>query len=195
MRRSKYIIKPSEEIFYTKGEEYSLDGVNYIGPYHIEESNPYTNGPESNDKKLLRKYYQSSSNYTYDRVFKFDKVESTYKEPMEVRPIPNESDYQTGFMQRFFVQKLLDLTIFPYEIDYNQAGLYGQPDGIDAGRYALIEIQWKLTGNLVTLQKGNAKQIGIAEWNETQINTAAAMYPLMRYAVRSFTEFANVTLF
>ncbi len=193
-RLSKFAPVREDEALYTKGQEFSLDGKNYIGVYHFVNTIPYTGDPKSQSRQKLTKYYESEDVYRYDKRFNFQKIESTYVLPKQTRVTPNEFDYETGFLTRYFVQDLANIgNTTPIEIDSTQAADMGRLGGIDPGRFDLIEITWKLTGPLRSKNINGITQVGIVEYNQDQIKRSK--YPNLLYSVRSFEEFANVTIF
>ena len=192
-RISKFAPVREDEVLYTKGREFSLDGKNYIGVYHYKGTVPFTGDLNNQTKKQLTKYYESEEAYRYDRSFNFQKIESTYVLPKQSRIRPNQFDYEAGFLARYFIQDVINLDTLPIEIDSAQASDFGRPGGIDPGKFDLVEINWKLTGPLRSRLVNGIVQTGIFEYNQNQIKQSK--YALLVYSVRSFEEFANVTIF
>jgi len=46
-----------------------------------------------------------------------NKVDYNFTNPKTIVPIPKETDYENGFMQRYYCQKVNDLNGFVFEID------------------------------------------------------------------------------
>jgi hypothetical protein len=187
---SIYTAVQQKEVKYTKGGEYSLEGDNYIGIYHISNDGAFTGEPNSPNKKALTKYYESKDVYLYDKSFNFKKIESTYKTPTLVRIQPTENDYTYGFFKRYFIVDTTNLDMIPFAIDETQASQYGREGGIDAGKYTLVEILWKLTGSLRNISVGGSILQGIYDHNKSEIDKIAQTYPNIVYSVTSYVEFA-----
>ena len=193
--RSRYSALNSAQTYYTKGNEYSLDGANYIGEYHIKDEIVYTGpaGP-SNDgaKRRLTKYYADQNNYNYDRLNNFAKIESTFKEVKPAIITPQEADYDLGYYTRYFLQKITEETKMPIEIAFNEQELLGKEKGYDDRINDLIEIKWTLVGPLnTTIGPGGQIVEGIFERNSAEVLKAAQKYPNILYAFRNYTEFAR----
>jgi hypothetical protein len=169
---------------YTKGGEFSLDGVEYIGEYHFISNVPKTGPVPTNDSKVLQRLYKNSDHYTYDKLFSFNVPILNYVEPIPYLYTPSEQNYQAGFDTRYFVEKIEDELSFAIEIDYDQFNLINRPGGIDGAIYTSAEIRWQLTG----------RRADIISNNETELFKASAVVPSINYAVRNFLEFARITL-
>lgn len=195
---------------YTKGGEYSLEGVEYVGEYHIKEDTAYT-GPEPvkasedinkvgdpdiiqkefrsakslSSGKILRRIYADFDQYEYERLKQFAIKELDYLEPRPVLYKPKDAAYDAGEDSRYFVQKRNSNDSYPIEIDTNQWELIGQFRGIDPLIYSSVRVVWKLVGSFDY----------IAQQNELALFRAQKEVPGVLYAVRSFTEFARLTRF
>ena len=195
---------------YTKGNEYSLDGVEYIGEYHLKEGIAYT-GPEPvkalddinkvgdplliqkefrsmksmSSGKILRRIYPDFDQYEYERLKQFAIRELDFVEPRPILYQPKDAAYDAGEDTRYFVQKRNSDVSYPIEIDTNQWELIGQFRGIDPQIYASVGVTWKLVGSFDY----------IAQQNELALFRAQKLVPGVLFAVRSFTEFARLTRF
>jgi hypothetical protein len=187
---SIYTAVQQKEVKYTKGGEYSLEGDNYVGIYHISNDGVFTGEPNLLNKKALTKYYKSKDVYLYDKSFDFKKIESTYKTPTLVKIQPTENDYTYGYFKRYFIVDTTNLDMIPFAIDETQASQYGREGGIDAGKYTLVEILWKLTGSLRNTSVGGSILQGIYDHNKSEIDKIAQTYPNIVYSVTSYVEFA-----
>jgi len=199
-----------ETHLYTKGGKYTLDGIEYIGEYHIKEGIVYT-GPEPMKAlddinkvgdpdiiqreframktmmsgKILRRLYINLDQYEYERLKKFDIRELDFLEPRPILYKPKASAYDAGEDMRYFVQKRNSDESYPMEIDVSQWELIDQFRGIDPQIYASVGVVWKLVGSLDYL----------AQQNELALFRAQKLVPGVLYAVKSFTEFARLTRF
>ena len=196
---------------YTKGREYSIDGVEYIGEYYLQDEQAYT-GPQplkleenlnkrdfdiiNNSNKVildpksatigipLIKYYSDQNNYIYDRYSKYA-LQHNYTNPKQITYKPKDSAYEVGEDTRYFIQKVGNPDNFVIEIDNYQWERIGSINGIDNGLYMSISVLWKLIGTYSY----------IAEYNESVLRRAQKQVPNILYAIRSFTEHAKITAF
>lgn len=199
-----------ETFLYTKGGELSLDGVSYIGEYHIKEGIAYT-GPEPlkaldninkvgdpdiilkefratrtmNSGRILRRIYVDYDQYEYEKLKDFEIKVLNFFEPRPYLYKPKQAAYDAGEDSRYFVQKRNSDDSYPIEIDTNQWELVGQFQGIDPLIYTSVSVVWKLVGSYDY----------IAQQNELALFRAQKLVPGVLYAVRSFTEFARLTRF
>ena len=169
--------------FYTKGGEFSLNGVEYTGEYHLVATVPFT-GPIHNDSSLqLRRFYAYDYHYTYDGLFDFLVPASLYIDPVPHTFVPTEVQYASGFAPRYFVEKLNDDQSYAIEIDLPQYQRLGKVGGIDGGLFTHTVVQWKLTGT------ANA----ILQYNELQMIKAQQIVPSVLFCITSYTEFGRIT--
>lgn len=178
---------------YTKGREFSLNGKNYIGEYHIA-GNVFKTGPVPDPlSQLLRKYYDDEMVYDYDRARAFK--QRVRIEPNQVPFFPRDTDYVAGFAKRFFVERSGNYEGYPIEIDKIQQITYGKEGGIDEGAYSLAVLDWKLTGYERSIYKDGEVFIeGIFEHNQLEVYKNTRIIPNLPVAIKSYTEFARVTL-
>lgn len=168
---------------YTKGGEFSLDGKEYIGEYHIMTDIPKTGPIPSKESKILQRLYTNYDHYIYDKLFKFNVPVLNFIEPVPYLYKPNEQQYAAGFDDRYFVEKIEDDLSYAIEIDAIQFININKPKGIDGGIYSSTSIRWKLTGT----------QQEIALYNQTEISKARVKVPSIAYAIKNFLEYARIT--
>jgi hypothetical protein len=169
--------------FYTKGGEFSLNGEEYIGEYHLIAQTAFT-GPIHNESSTqLRRFYAYESQYTYDQLFNFLVPASLYIDPVPYTFSPTETQYTRGFAPRYFVEKLNDENSYAVEIDLPQYQKLGKIGGIDGGLYSHTTVEWKLTGT------ANA----ISLHNEIQMRKAELIVPSALFCITSYTEFGRIT--
>ena len=127
---SQYNLKPRKrtKFLYTKGFQYSLDGENYIGEYHLQGDKAYTGPEKTATSRLLRKYYSDALVYAYDRCRGFPKRDRI--EPNQIVWLPLETNYKTGYAIRYFVERAGKYEGYPIEIDDEQKSKYGKDGGI-----------------------------------------------------------------
>ena len=169
---------------YTKGGEYSLDGVEYIGEYHMVHGIAKTGPKPGPTTKVLQRLYTNKDHYVYDKIHNFDVVVNDFVEPKPHLFNPTDVSYESGFETRFFVERIEDDLSYAIEIDNDQFNLINRPGGIDGGIYMSTSVQWKLTG----------RRQDIIDHNEKELFKASYFVPSVNYAVKNFLEFARVTL-
>lgn len=196
---------------YTKGGEFTLDGKDYIGEYHLKDGLAWT-GPEPlkpqdnvntigdpsimagqriysekfyNTNKALRRVYPTKSQYDYEFIKKFQIKQLNYLEPKLHLYRPKDAAYDVGEDERYFVQKRNTVESYPIEIDSSQWELIGQYKGIDPLVYSYAKVTWKLVGPYDY----------IAQQNELALFRVQAKIPSILFAVKSFTEFGRFTGF
>lgn len=78
--------------------------------------------------------------------------------PVYFKPSPNVKDYSRGFIYRYFVQKINDLTIT--EVDKDKY------DEISSEIYNKLTIRWTITGSKDNVYKNKIlERIGVREQN------------------------------
>jgi hypothetical protein len=181
------------DTYYTKGEEFFLDGRNYIGEYHYKSGKPYTGPYESTSPKQLIPHYKDRMKYTYDSLFNFKKAESTLHQPARTSIIvPTESDYQVGSYMRYFMQSIIDKTKIPIELSKAEFQNIGKAGGLDDRVNAAFSFVWFLTGPLGSYKDAYGHVIeGLYEKNEKTIKQTSLLYPNIIYTVKNYTEFAR----
>lgn len=188
---------------YTKGGELSIDGKEYIGQYHIYGNIPFTGGEHTLESKRLQPYYEDQNLYSYDiktnPIFRANQVA-----PKAYTATPTDTDYQTGYMFRYYAQKRVQQDAIVYELsesDYNNAGRF---NGLDLGIYNTTLVTWKLTGPLrsqiVRNQLPNGVILeneveGIIDYNQKQIILANQALPGIRSSILDYAEFARPSNF
>lgn len=169
---------------YTKGGEFSLNGVDYIGEYHLVDDMAKTYPSANPNSQLLRRIYKNPDHYIYDRLHDFDIPVLQYIDPKPYVYKPDDQDYSVGFDTRYFVEKVDDDNSFAIEVDQEQYNNIGRAGGIDGGLYLVATVRWKLTG----------RREDIIKHNETEIYKASKFCPSVNYAIKNFLEFTRITL-
>lgn len=184
--------KPDTHL-YTKGFEYSLDGNNYIGEYHLLNQEPYTEPTHTANSQKLTKYYEDVDAYTYDKLKAFKNLITDYTEPRPYILRSQQLDYDAGYVTRYFVEKAFGSGRYPIEIDYLQYQSYNKPKNINGGLYNLVGLNWKLTGplNNVYNKNGVILELGIYEHNALQVEYASKTIPNISYIIKNYIEFAR----
>ena len=169
---------------YTKGGEYSLDGVEYVGEYHKVMGVAKTGPKPGPGTQVLQRLYTNRDHYIYDKIHNFDVAVMDFVEPKPHLFNPTDVSYESGFEMRFFVEKVEDDFSYAVEIDNDQFNLINKPGGIDGGVYLSAAVRWKLTG----------RRQDIIDHNEMELYKASSKVPSVNYAVKNFLEFARITL-
>jgi len=178
---------------YTKGKEFSLDGINYIGEYHLVDGKPKTGPVADNQAKSLTKYYPDLVVYNYDRIKQFKNLVTDYTEPNPIIIEPTDLDYDLGYIDRFFVEKSINVEKYPTEIDNKQYQKYNTAENINGGLYLVVILKWKLTGSLRDRRdaKGNLIERGIYEHNALEVEKGSRQIPNLNYIIKNYIEFAR----
>ena len=88
-----------------------------------------------------------SSIITNGHLFKAAEIETFI-------PTPNDNDYQTGYVDRYFIQKSNDNAAPIFEIDRNQYALY-----LANPFFTAVSIMWRLIGSIDEISQSNLKSI------------------------------------
>lgn len=213
-KRSAYSITYPNRTQYTKGFEYSLNGENYVGEYHVVDGQAFTGPPLINKtlRQPLTKYYDNQNNYNYDKLAKFGRIQSTYIPPQYTKPTPNTGDYRLGYFTRYLLQDVRNKQLVPTEVGQIGLDRYGKQKGFDSGLYDLITLKWLLIGPLydqvttiqnqtqvvngqtVVLQSYDRVVAGIIDENKRTVMKLVERYPALPYAFKNYQEFAQPTI-
>jgi hypothetical protein len=91
--------------------------------------------------------------------------------PKTIVPVPTSNDYESSFIERYFIQKANDIHGFVYEIDINEF------TSIKSNPYWLsIIISWRISGPLNEVYNDNGILIdkGVINSNKATLATASA---------------------
>ena len=146
--------------------------------------------------------YQIEDTYIYDKSKQFKSRVKQFVQPKFFRPAPTPTDYEVGFIQRYIVSHNLDTTRFPIEIGVSQANTYGGRLGIDSGIWTLHRIKWVIVGSFETTNTINPATgqpgppiLSVEDQNRATLEPIIRRYPMMEFAFRNYTEFAQSSLF
>ena len=108
----------------------------------------------------------------YDRMVskKPKKIKFLKSKPI----IPSEDDYLNGYVTRYFARQANSPESSIIEIDSKS---YTKLIGDDTGFYKVIELDWKLVGDLNTKLINGIKHIGVLDANQNSINEAEKELP------------------
>jgi len=180
------LLSPGPLYIYTKGKEFALNEVEYVGEYHYRGKDAYTGPIPSIESKKLEKYHPSKDVLRYIKVHPKQKVFLTYVEPTKGLVFPTENNYITGVMKRFFVQHRLEKETI-VELDYDQASSYGKEKGIDPVLYQLTSLKWMITTD--------SKKIDLVEFeNFRVVQTANKEMPGLADVIYNYIEFSEIII-
>ena len=169
---------------YTEGQEY-MDAETfeeYIGVYHkypngaIYSGGGYTTrsrqltdfSPQLNRSEALgedgREITELTSENNSDYFKLTGKRFNNYQKPSFYYPQPDQNDYDTGIIKRYFVQRINDKTDI---IEINRTSWSTINDrnirGIDDGLYRKLRLDWTIAGPYESVKKSNARILQGAE--------------------------------
>jgi hypothetical protein len=185
MRQKSYY--PTAEIklnLYTTGSEWqTIDGVEYIGLYHMYATGEaYTepNWVQDKSKKLVKYITTTTRDITY----------STLKPSIvskSITPLPTIPSSTTNTITRYFIQRYDSL---PYEIDITQ---YQQwiSNSIDRVIYTAVAFEWVTSGPINDTVVNGTLQLGVRSKNQKSVKLVANTMPRLTDVITNFTEFYN----
>lgn len=102
--------------------------------------------------------------------------------PVYKKPSPNANDYLNGYINRYFVKKINDNTI--YEVDS-----VGYAD-VSNTLYTKSSLSWKITGRPKNSNDGKtATDVGVISYNSYSISVLEKTIPGIRNILRNVVEF------
>ena len=95
-----------------------------------------------------------------------NKTDYSFANPKTIVPIPTESNYETGFMERYFCQRVNDKNGFIFEIDSNIFKEF-----IENPYWKTSKMRWRITGvtEAVYNELGTMVDIGVIQSNKNSI--------------------------
>lgn len=171
---------------YTKGNEFTVDGRNYIGSYYRTYNGKVYAGKnpvEGSSKELTPTTLNSLENLPtgvnngggialndFTRQYLINpnvNNTQTFNSPILYYPQPSDSDYQRGFIMRYFAKKRNEIG---YVIEINKStydSLLKEDSEYDYITYQVIDLFWQLTGPLKdTRENRQYKVAGIIDTNK-----------------------------
>lgn len=95
-----------------------------------------------------------------------NKTDYSFSNPKTIVPIPTESNYETGFMNRYFCQKVNDTNGFIFEISFE---VYKE---LEINPYwKVATMRWRINGPIDAVYSnfGNLIDIGVKQSNKNSI--------------------------
>jgi hypothetical protein len=193
----------------TNGNEYALNGVPYKGDYYATYDNKVYSGADPivgpSEELIPITSYAKNSTYLAEQILspelkdllakQTNLTKHTGKEPLSYFPKPTQSDYDKGYIIRYFIKKINSkgfvTEISPEEYDsfLNGTVLY------DVSFYLVQDIFWKLTGNLNTKRYSQYDiREGIIDTNKRLVEAANIKFiGLVEFIGGEYAKFAIPT--
>jgi hypothetical protein len=95
-----------------------------------------------------------------------NKTDYSFSNPKTIVPIPTESNYETGFMERYFCQKVNDSNGFVFEISFD---VYKE---LEINPYwKVVIMRWRIRGpkEIVYNEFGTLLDMGVIQSNKNSI--------------------------
>lgn len=153
---------------YTSGNELIIDDIkqtDYIGLYHILPNGDYwsNSSPQPDSVKLLPKRLAVSQDVRQYNILK-NRTASNYVSPIPYYPIVETSDYELGYIMRYFVQKRNNPYVTIQEIDPTQFNTLNNKNrpGISILLWNYVEVKWTIRG-------AYASQLNLQEIRKSEI--------------------------
>ncbi len=92
------------------------------------------------------------------------------KNPKNFIPTPSDTDYQIGFIRRYFVTKTSDMAGFVYEVNFNDYENY-----LESPHFICVDLKWRIRGPLTITYKTNGEinDRGVSNSNKAAISLAS----------------------
>jgi len=194
----------------TGGNEFSLDGRPYSGPYYetfdgrfFTGPNPQT-GPSEEIFKLAN--YQNAPGLNSvnlpdsikKRLAGTSKLESnrTQGSPSSYYPQPTEEDYRKGYVVRFFTKKENERGYITEISEEEYNGIVNGTVDYNISLYQVTKILWKLTGPLRNTRQSQYNIIpGIIDTNQRLTEAANKNFlGIVDFIGGDYTKFARPTM-
>ena len=106
--------------------------------------------------------------------------------PQTIVPSPTPSDYELGFIMRYFVRRANDLNGFIYEIDEHTFESYK-----DKPFWLIAELKWRIAGPLDVVYKSNGDidDRGVVNSNKTSIMYTSKVLPNISLYLPNILQF------
>ncbi len=96
----------------------------------------------------------------------------TIQIPITIIPSPTDSDYQLGFIYRYFIQKANDENAFIYEVSETDYEIYSENHF-----WKRIRIKWRISGPSNPIYKnGVMEDRGVLNSNKSSVSLASSHF-------------------
>lgn len=100
-----------------------------------------------------------------------------------------KEDYESKFISRYFIKKASDPNYRIVEVGINQFNGFK-----NSTFFQILELRWKIAGELETLKVGNIKnELGVIEHNTMMLNRADKFFGGIKNKIPSVTQFYKNT--
>ncbi len=198
---------------YTSGEEFTLNGKEYIGSYYKTYGGKIYSGknPINGSSQELISLEDSingvdfGSNPTKIGAILLDDTSRAYisnpnitnlqgfRLPVQFYPRPTDNDYQKGYIMRYFAKKRNDIG---YVIEINKEtyqSIINQDKVYDYVTYQAIDIFWQITGPLKDDRKNKLYKVaGIIDTNKRLVEQKDKVFRgLIEFIGEKYDKFAK----
>jgi hypothetical protein len=121
-----------------------------------------------------------------DNMYKVSSNIFDLNTPQTIVPSPTPSDYELGFIMRYFVRRANDLNGFIYEIDEHTFESYK-----DKPFWLIAELKWRIAGPLDVVYKSNGDidDRGVVNSNKTSIMYTSKVLPNISLYLPNILQF------
>ena len=119
----------------------------------------------------------------------YKKIANKYKKPPKLvtkTTNPKAKDYKNGFITRYFTRQTNDENASIIEVSSKLAGKIRSDE---TGFYTLVQLDWKLTGDLNSKIVDGIKIVGVQEANRNSIAEAEKTLPKLSHVLGSLVQF------
>lgn len=194
----------------TKGNEFLLDGEPYSGAFYYDyNGKAYTGVDPVHGSNLL---LQPIKSYSKNSFLSNNRVLSTFAtalanttpsisfnsnsvEPTTYYPQPTDSDYQKGYITRYFAKKI-NQSGYVIEISPAEYVAFTNGEvGYDVSFYQVVSILWKITGPLNTQRLSQYDiRAGIIDTNKRLTEAAEPNFVgIVAFIGGDYTRYAKPT--
>ena len=121
-----------------------------------------------------------------DRYNQLNKKPKTASKIITYVPKPTESDYQRGFIRRYFIQKLNDRLSPVYEVDYERFGNYKSDP-----YFSSVTLKWRISGSKESRYDNNGIVVdkSVSESNRIAIQLVSDKIPNLKLYLPNLLQF------
>ena len=155
---------------YTRGNEFTLNGESYNGPYHRFSSNRVFSGKTPNDPLTQELFVVNTQEETSPEIITSEWVienegynvyttsSTAGLPPVMESPQPTSDDIERGSFMRYFV-KSVNANSY-YETNKEDYGkIIGQNPTIQYALYIPIRLNWQITGDRTEVYNANLETV------------------------------------
>lgn len=108
--------------------------------------------------------------------------------PETIIPVPSETDYDVGFIRRYFTKKANDRNAYVFEISEK---VYTEYLNNNDSFWVIANLKWRIKGPIDKTFKedGTIKDIGVRESNKAALGLASATIPNIKLYLPNLLQF------